>query len=504
MSRELRLTPASAIAARNVKWLKVELVPLGKLTVIAGAGGLGKSQWTIGLAAEVSRGETDGDLLGLRADVLIASAEDDPSDTIKPRLMAAGAECDGVHLLDVREVGPNGELINGTVSLPGDVPAIRQAIDAADAALVIIDPIVAFFDGEFSAYREQDVRAALTPLAKAAEETGAAVLAVMHLNKAEGTDPLRRIGNSAAFTNLARSVLIFGPDPEDPEGARGSGRVLTCAKGNVRGAGRGGLRYRIVDATVVGADEAVTTSRLELIGDSDISAEDLLSDAPERGAKGEAMRFLRELLADGPLPAKRVYEEAKTEDIAEKTLKRAKAALGVKSRKVVDDGWVWSLPETKKGATRPVPVDPVDPVGPLPAIKGASEWPSSVFEGPLDPVKGKGAKKAKGAGAGVGGIRAEVGVDPAWLMSELVREFDATEIVPARLRPQCCHVAHRGTHYRAVDGGPVRCGACEPPDARSIRVFDGKLGRPGGARRDEQFVAVALLDGAAPEQGGRS
>ena len=112
--------------------------------------------------------------------------------------------------MDLREQGPDGP-INGLVQLPGDVPKIAEAVQREHARLAVFDPVVAFIGAEHSAHNEQDVRAALAPLKTVAEEADCAVVLIMHPNKADGSDPLRRIANSGAFTALARSVLLLDP-----------------------------------------------------------------------------------------------------------------------------------------------------------------------------------------------------------------------------------------------------------------------------------------------------
>lgn len=111
MNRLINVTMASSIAPTSVRWLVPGLIPLGKLTVVAGAPGLGKSLWTTLLAAEVSTGRTTGDLAGHAGAALIASAEDDPSDTIAPRLIAADADLNAVSLMDARVTAENGNQV---------------------------------------------------------------------------------------------------------------------------------------------------------------------------------------------------------------------------------------------------------------------------------------------------------------------------------------------------------------------------------------------------------
>lgn len=369
MTRDVHLTTASDIEARKVQWLWPGYVPMGKVTVLAGAPGLGKSLLTIQLAARVSK----------LADVLIASAEDDLSDTIKPRLLAANADNRRVHLMAIEH---GDRLGRGIVQLPGDAPGIHQAVKDLGARLVVLDPVAAFLDAKHSAISEQETRAALAPLAAMAEDTHAAVLLVMHLNKSDGSDPLRRIGNSGAFTALARMVLLFGTNPEDEDGSRGPGRILTVVKGNVRPPGRGSLAMRVVTRSVPVKGGSIDAPMLEDAGESNVSAEDLLASGEERSAKGEAMRFLRMVLADGALPSKEVYRLADEAGIAFKTVKRAKRDMGVKSEKDGIGGWTMRLHELP------------GPDGPLLVATEQEDWPSSAEDGLLGSNEAKKANEA--------------------------------------------------------------------------------------------------------------
>ena len=396
-ARRLHLTSAADLEARRVSWLVADLIPLGKVTVLAGAPGLGKSLYTAHLAAAASTGSAPGDLLHRVSDVLIVSAEDDPEDTIKPRLLAAEAACDRVHVVDVREIDAHGAAVPTIVQLPGDVAQLHDHVVRLDARLVVLDPVAALLDGDYSAYREQDVRAALAPLKLMAEETGCAVVLVMHVNKAEGSDPLRRIGNSGAFTALARSVLLLGPDPEDEEDDRGDRRVLTVVKGNVRHTGTDGLALRIASSTITGADgEEIEAAAIEVTGRANVAAADLLDGRAERGKLGEAIRWLRNLLTDGPMPSKAVEDAAKkSDDVAWRTVKRAKRPARVESRKLgPESGWVWVLQDD------PVAVAPGDDgdagtVGPLPATSNEEVGTLPTPDGTLRSEVLKDAKGAK-------------------------------------------------------------------------------------------------------------
>jgi hypothetical protein len=351
--RRLIVTPASAVPIRQGQWLWNDLVPLRKVSVIAGSPGLGKSLLTVKLASDVSRGRAPGDLFMDPASALIVSAEDDPNEDIVPRLVAAGADLDRVHLLDMRENGKP-----GIVSIPTDVPAIEQVMVQTGARLLVLDPILALLDLRFSSYREQHVRTALGPLKALAERTGAAVICVMHLNKGTHSDPLAKIAHSGGFVALARSVLAFGRDPRTPsvrfdadntvvgETAEDDDdlRVLGSVKAN--NARTSALSLRI-ERLVVEDGALVSTARLVEVGAVALNVRDIFtaSDPQDATAVDEAVMWLRYALADGPLPAKEVKKLAREAGIAERTLERAKAALRVKSARVGEaQTWTWLLP----------------------------------------------------------------------------------------------------------------------------------------------------------------
>lgn len=165
----------------------------------------------------------------------------------------------------------------------------------------------------------------------------------MHLNKSNATDPLARIADSGAFTALARSVLLFGSDPDDSEGDDGDRRVLTVAKGDLKGKGTHALTFRVESCTVGTSDEIVT-SCLRGTGTSTASAEDVLCGRDERSASEEARRFLESELAAGPLPGKNVQASAVAAGIADTTLARVKRKINVRSIRPGGQGaWLWQL-----------------------------------------------------------------------------------------------------------------------------------------------------------------
>ena len=368
MTANLRLHAASSVEPAATRWLWARRIPLGTVTLLAGREGEGKSTLTNALGAELTRGELLGDVDGPAA-VIFASAEDSPSSTIVPRLMAAGADLGRVHLLDVSLDERDGR-VPDALTLPRDTRALGDAVAHVGARLLVLDPLVSYLDGQVNAHRDQHVRRVLAPLAKMAAEHDVAVVSVIHLNKGDTVDALARVSGSVGFTAAARSVLLFARDPHDPEGDTGTRRVIAHAKCNVgrkQPSIQARVEQRVVEASPGGP--YIETSRLVLLGETDQNASDLLgppSSEEDRTALEDAVAFLRDELADGPRTANQIKAAAQDAGVAERTLARAKGPAGVKSRKL-PDGWVWTL----NGATVP-PSGDVGALGSLDASKSAN------------------------------------------------------------------------------------------------------------------------------------
>ena len=337
------------VAARPVRWLWPGRIPLGKLTILDGDPGLGKSVLSLDLAARLSAGrsmpdDTRPDLRG-PAGVVLLSAEDALEDTIRPRLEAAGADLTRVVALTSVASRPRGQEATAPDAqrLPSlaDLQPIRQAVRAVAAALVIVDPIMAYLPRGVEAGAGAAVRALLARLGALAEQDGIAVLVIRHLNKAASRNPLYRGGGSIGIIGAARSGLLVARDPDDAANAR---RILAETKANLV-ASTPSLAYR-----VVAADNGAP--RVAWDGPTEHTAASLLERPAadgrhERTALAEARDLLRTVLADGPRPATVVLAEARAAGLSERTLRRARQALGVILRKDGFQGaWCWQLPSS--------------------------------------------------------------------------------------------------------------------------------------------------------------
>ncbi len=323
----------SDVQRERVEWLWDRRIPLGKITLISGDPGLGKSLMTLDLAARITRGRRmpDGSP-GFDGNVVILSAEDGLGDTIRPRLEVAGADLDRVISLATLPT-PDGH--ERMFVIPDDLPQLIEVVKDVNAVLVIVDPLMAFLSSRINAHRDQDVRRALAPLAMAANKHRFAVAVVRHLNKSTTTgNPLYRGGGSIGIGGAARSEMIVGEDPSNRER-----RIAAPTKSNL-GPPMPALAYRI-EAT----DDV---ARVVWDGTSELTAETLLvqTSAEERSQGATAREFILELLADGPQEGAAVEKRAGELDIKHSTLWRAKRDLKVISRKSgFSAGWVWELPK---------------------------------------------------------------------------------------------------------------------------------------------------------------
>jgi AAA domain len=211
---------ASDIKPQPIRWLWPGRIARGKVTVIAGHPGLGKSQVTASMAAIVSTGgQWPVDRSSCeRGHVVIMSAEDDPGDTIRPRLEAAGADLTRVHIIDAVADGyrADGTQCQRGFRLDADTARLGTMLaQIGDVRLVVIDPITAYL-GETDSHKNAEIRALLMPLADLAAKHGAAVLCISHLTKAGNTDVLMRVMGSLAFVAAARAAYVVARDQDDP------------------------------------------------------------------------------------------------------------------------------------------------------------------------------------------------------------------------------------------------------------------------------------------------
>ena len=332
----LAVRRASEIVAKPVRWFWLHRIAYGKLNVLGGAPGLGKSYLTTCLAGA---GSTGGPLPGdprteaTPGSVLVLSYEDDPEDTLRPRLDLVGADLDRVHIIEGVTDGDRRRALG-----PDDVALLgAYAERLGDVALVIVDPVSAFVGAGTDEHRGNEIRAALEDLRVLAQVYGFAVVLVMHTRKAGADTALNRLAGSQAYGALVRSALMVAPvtDAEDGRSALAHVKHNLSAKQPTLG-------------------DSVDDQGVTWLGEIEIDEDEVAGNGGQEhaGGRDEAVAFLRDLLADGPVPAKQVRDQADEAGIAPRTLDRAKRSLGVASSR---DGtaWSWSLPTTPSTPSTP-------------------------------------------------------------------------------------------------------------------------------------------------------
>jgi energy-coupling factor transporter ATP-binding protein EcfA2 len=312
---------------RRARWLWDERIPMGSLTLLAGREGEGKSTLAIRLMAEVTRGELEGEFYGEPKDVIIIATEDSYEHTILPRLVAAGADLDRVHTIEMLDESES-------LSLPVHLPDLEQACEDYEVALIVMDPLLSRLSGNLDSHKDADVRRALEPLGKFADKMRAAVLGLIHLNKSGQTDPLNSIMASKAFTAFARAVLFAMVNPENEEQ-----RLLGLVKSNLGPTSLPTLTYTF-EPMVVGWDDGdIVATRIVWGEPSEQSIRTALEVPPEsRSLVDRAGEWLAEFLTyeGGSAPARSVQAAAAKFDADFKmhTLRRALPNIGGEIRKV--------------------------------------------------------------------------------------------------------------------------------------------------------------------------
>ena len=324
----LKLINMEQVEVEKIDWLLYPFIPFGKVTIVQGDPGEGKTTMVLQIIAKLTKGEavlpsgSDEPALEEKTmdlepvNVIYQTAEDGLGDTIKPRLLSAGADCSRVMVID-----------DNDQALTMMDARLEEAIIKTKARLVVLDPIQGFLGAAVDMHRANEIRPLMKRVAVLAEKYHCAIILIGHMNKnSNGKSSYRGLG-SIDFQAAARSVLIVGRIKDEPEI-----RVVCHVKSSLAPEGKS-IAFRLDKDT-----------GFEWIGEYDISADDLLS-GDNRGKKIHAAKeFLQEVLASGSVAQTKVAEEAESRGIKKKTLWNAKKELEINSVKIGNQ-WFWMLPE---------------------------------------------------------------------------------------------------------------------------------------------------------------
>lgn len=341
----VELLRGSSIAPEPVTWLWEFWLAVGKLIVLGGAPGTGKTTIAMRFAATVTVGGRWPD--GSRSpvgNVVVWSGEDDPADTLVPRLVLSGADLSRVYFISDMLDGDGRRSFDPARDME---PLQRKLAEIGDVRLLLVDPIVSAVMGD--SHKNAEVRRSLQPLVDLAASMRCALLGITHFSKGTGgRDPVERLTGSLAFGALARVVLVAAKHQEEGEDGR-TVRLLLRAKSNI-GPDDGGFEYDLqqdelkahpgVISSSVHWGVAIAGSARELLATADATGDD-----GEGGTLADAKRFLTDLLTAGPLPSKTIKSDADGAGYSWATIRRAQKALGISATK--DDmrsPWKWTLP----------------------------------------------------------------------------------------------------------------------------------------------------------------
>lgn len=346
----------NAISAANIKpvairWLWPGWLAKGKLHILAGAGGTGKTTLLISLIATITTGGRwpDGEFCPERGNALIWSSEDDPADTLVPRLIAAGADLSRVHIIQGR-INSQGQADPFDPS--NDIGLLRETVkELGGVSLLMLDPVVSAVKGDM--HKANDVRRGLQGVVDFAEANLCAVVGISHFAKGgAGSSPADRVIGSQAFSALARTVLVAAKQQDS------DARVLARAKSNI-GTDEGGVSYTIEPCTVDGGIEtthvawgaAIEGSAREILGDVEGSHDD------EPHDPDDPSDCLYRILKDNPLESNEAKALMRSNGYTEKQIRRAREKLSVvtiRTGNKKDVKSFWSLPQAE-GPFAPFP-----------------------------------------------------------------------------------------------------------------------------------------------------
>ena len=319
---ELKMIRMSEVQSQEIEWLWYPFIPYGKLTIIQGDPGDGKTTMVLNLAAKLSKGEALDENMKVTepVNVIYQTAEDGLADTVKPRLELAGADCERIIVIDESDK-----------SLSMVDERLEQAIVRTGARLLILDPIQAYLGGGMDMNRANEARDMTKKLGALAEKTKCAIILIGHMNKASGNKAAYRGMGSIDFFAVARSVLLVGRVEGEP-----NTRAVVQIKNNL---------------AVFGHPKAFALSEdgFKWIGDYEITVDEVLGGiAPKANKMEQAKQMLRELAeTQNAVLSNEIFDRADELGISKRTLENAKKELGIRARKI-NNAWYWELDKVKQ------------------------------------------------------------------------------------------------------------------------------------------------------------
>ena len=318
---KLKMIRMSEVQSQEIEWLWYPFIPYGKLTIIQGDPGDGKTTMVLNLAAKLSKGEALDENMKVTepVNVIYQTAEDGLADTVKPRLELAGADCERIIVIDESDK-----------SLSMVDERLEQAIVRTGARLLILEPIQAYLGGGMDMNRANEARDMTKKLGALAEKTKCAIILIGHMNKASGNKAAYRGMGSIDFFAVARSVLLVGR----VEGESNT-RAVVQIKNNLAAFGHPKAF-------------ALSEDGFKWLGDYEITVDEVLGGiTPKANKMEQAKQMLRELAeTQSAVLSNEIFDRANELGISKRTLENAKKELGVQTRKI-NNAWYWELDKVK-------------------------------------------------------------------------------------------------------------------------------------------------------------
>lgn len=318
---ELKMIKMSDIEAQEIEWLWYPYIAYGKLAIVQGDPGDGKTTLILNLAAKLTKGEgLDENMKVIEPmNVIYQTAEDGLADTVKPRLLQAGADCEKVLVIDESEK-----------SLSMLDERIEEALIKTGARVLILDPIQAYLGSGTDMNRANEVRNMTKRLAALAEKYKCAIILIGHMNKAAGNKAAYRGMGSIDFYAVARSVLLVGRVEGEP-----NIRAMVQIKNNLAEFGHA-KAFRLSE------------EGFRWLGDYEITADEVLGGyAPKINKLEQAKDLLRELSKElEKVESNSIYDMAKEQNISKRTLENAKREMGIRAKRE-NGSWYWPLDREK-------------------------------------------------------------------------------------------------------------------------------------------------------------